>query len=111
MKQGSNVNTEKNSVEIEEVEGRKVEGKIVTKTLIKTGNITMLKITFEKEAYIPPHRHSFETVGYVLKGKLKLEIGGEEKTVKEGDTWVHPRKTIHSTKAITPSEWIEVRIH
>jgi quercetin dioxygenase-like cupin family protein len=37
----------------------------------------------------------YETVGYVISGKAKLELGGQTLLLKEGDSWLVPAGAAH----------------
>lgn len=47
-----------------------------------------------------PHTSSYETVGYVLKGKAELHIEGEVTELNEGDSYLVPEGTEHTYKII-----------
>ncbi|HET7635254.1 MAG TPA: cupin domain-containing protein [Burkholderiales bacterium] len=50
-----------------------------------------------------PHRHPFEQFNYVLKGKLKAWVDGEEQVVPPGGLIHIPANTLHTIVA-TPEE-------
>ena len=50
-----------------------------------------------------PHRHPFEQFNYVLKGKLKAWVGGQEQVVGVGGLIHIPANTLHTIVA-TPDE-------
>ncbi len=96
--------------EIKVVEGKRVEGRVLAKVLVSGERAVMLKMIFKSGSIVPLHKHDFEAMGYVLKGKLKLVVGGKELVVGGGDVWHHPRSIKHSTEAVEDSEWIEIRM-
>jgi len=42
-----------------------------------------------------PHTHPNEQIGYVVKGKVRSRIGGEEKVLGPGDVFLIPANTEH----------------
>lgn len=50
-----------------------------------------------------PHRHPFEQFNYVIKGKLKASVNGDEQVVGPGGLIHIPANTLHTIVA-TPEE-------
>jgi quercetin dioxygenase-like cupin family protein len=44
----------------------------------------------------PEVRRDYETVGYVLKGRAKLSVEGQEVILNPGDSWIVPRGAMHT---------------
>lgn len=42
-----------------------------------------------------PYSHDYETVGYVISGKARLEIEGQEISLRAGDSWMVPPGAKH----------------
>lgn len=55
-----------------------------------------------------PHLRTYETLGYVLEGRLVLTIQGEQTTLKAGDSWVVPAGAEHAYEILEPLKAIEV---
>lgn len=55
-----------------------------------------------------PHTRSYETLGYVLEGRMNLMIQNEETTLKAGDSWVVPAGAEHAYEVLEPLKAIEV---
>lgn len=53
------------------------------------------------------HVSNHETVGYLLSGKLEVEIDGQRATLEPGDSWLVPEQTTHSYRIIEPIVAIE----
>jgi quercetin dioxygenase-like cupin family protein len=47
---------------------------------------------------IPPHKHEHEQISYVVKGALKMTVGGETKLMREGDIAVVPSNVEHEAE-------------
>ena len=45
---------------------------------------------------LPTHSHPHEQAGLVLQGQFELTVGGESRTVKQGDAYVVPGGVEHS---------------
>ncbi|MDG4649599.1 cupin domain-containing protein [Roseibacterium sp. SDUM158017] len=43
----------------------------------------------------PPHRRDYETVGYALAGRARLELEGQEIVLRPGDCWLVPAGAAH----------------
>lgn len=54
-----------------------------------------------------PHTRSYETVGYLIKGRLELTIQGEKTTFVPGDSWIVPAGAEHAYRILEPIEAIE----
>jgi quercetin dioxygenase-like cupin family protein len=55
----------------------------------------ILFMTFEKDAVLPEHAHGPQ-VGFVLKGRIDLQINGEETNFETGDVYYIPDGVPHS---------------
>jgi len=42
-----------------------------------------------------PHSRDYETVGFVVEGKAKLHLGGQEILLEPGDSWLVPAGATH----------------
>ena len=54
-----------------------------------------------------PRTRSYETVGYVLEGRVELTIQGEKATLKAGDSWIVPAGAEHAYRVLEPLRAIE----
>ncbi|MEQ9426293.1 MAG: cupin domain-containing protein [Cyclobacteriaceae bacterium] len=57
---------------------------------------------------LPEHSHPQEQVSIIIKGELELTIDGEAKVVKPGMMAMIPSNAVHSGKALTACEVIDV---
>jgi quercetin dioxygenase-like cupin family protein len=58
--------------------------------------ITLAVVEVDPGADLPEHAHDNEQVGIVIRGALTLRVGGEERTVAPGCTYVIPAGTPHT---------------
>ena len=57
----------------------------------------MLTVDFPPGAGSPPHRHNANTFVYVLQGSVVMQVaGGEEKTLRVGDTFYESPSDVHT---------------
>ena len=58
--------------------------------------ITLAVVEVDPDADLPEHAHDNEQIGIVIRGSLTLRVGGEERTLLPGGTYVIPADTPHS---------------
>jgi quercetin dioxygenase-like cupin family protein len=63
--------------------------------------IMMSFVTLGIGAVVPEHKHPHEQMGYVIKGELAFDIGGEQKICRSGDTYIAPGNVPHSVKVLS----------
>jgi mannose-6-phosphate isomerase-like protein (cupin superfamily) len=77
-------------------------------TYLVTGKDVALR-RWEEDAcdFGPPSCREYETVGYVLRGTMELDLNGETVTLKAGDSWLVPKEASHRYRIIEPTIAIE----
>ena len=76
---------------------------------IVTGEREMLaQIYLKRGALVPMHSHESEQMTYVLQGALKVLVGGEEVTVREGEVLHIPSWTPHQAEALEDTFELDV---
>ncbi len=68
----------------------------------------MIRFELDKGGEIPPHAHSHEQIGYLLKGRLLLKLGEEEFELREGEGYAVEPNVEHSVKILENSIAIDV---
>lgn len=63
---------------------------------------------------IPPHKHPHEQISYLVRGSMKMTVGGESRQMESGDIAVVPAEVEHSvevgdTPAMALDAWHPVR--
>lgn len=92
------------------VEGVKPKGKVVVRRAMVGNEILMLHVWREKGLVDPLHKHDdHETVAYLIKGRLRLVIGGKEFIAEPGTSWIHPRGVEHFSEALEDCEQLEIK--
>ncbi|MFO7753599.1 MAG: cupin domain-containing protein [Desulfobacteraceae bacterium] len=86
----------------------RVSDGIERKTLVYGENTLLTEFVLKKGHVLPEHSHPHEQTGYLVKGALKLTIGGETFDVKPGDGWCIPGGTEHWAEVLEDSVAVEV---
>lgn len=66
------------------------------------------KMNYKQGDYAATHAHPNEQSGYVISGKYKITIAGEENLITVGDSYVIPENVLHSMEVIEAGEVIDV---
>jgi quercetin dioxygenase-like cupin family protein len=97
-------------VEITRVEGRPLDVPAVVRVLGEGDAMLTLEVTMPAGQSSPPHVHDHESVGYVVSGRVRVVIGGEESELAAGDGFVHPPGVEHTLTAVGgEAVWLEVK--
>jgi quercetin dioxygenase-like cupin family protein len=92
------------------VEGVKPKGRVEVRRVMVGNEILMLHVLREKGLIDPVHKHmDHETVAYLIKGRLRLVIGGQEFIAEAGTSWIHPRGVEHFSEALEDCEQLEIK--
>ncbi|MBN1437540.1 MAG: cupin domain-containing protein [Sedimentisphaerales bacterium] len=81
---------------------------IERKTLVYGQETLMTEFLLKAQSTLPQHSHPQEQTGYLVKGRMRLTIGGEEFDVEVGDSWCIPGGVEHGAEIIEDSVAIEV---
>lgn len=81
-------------------------GAIVSKTILKQekGNITLF--SFDAGQGLSEHTAPFDAVVHVVEGEGEISIGGEPRTVKEGELVIMPANIPHALHAEKPFKMV-----
>ena len=73
------------------------KGQLGQKLLVEGKSLAMRLWENEEPGESKPEvAREYETVGYVLKGKAELKMGGQSVTLEAGDSWVVPKNAKHT---------------
>ena len=75
---------------------------------IHTGTMSFIYRDVKAGAEVPEHNHLHEQVANVLKGSFELTVNGETTILKPGVVAVIPAYAVHSGRAITACELLDV---
>lgn len=82
------------------VESVKMFPGVSRKTLATGASIMLTEFTWEKGSKVEVHTHPNEQASYVVEGKLKITIRGEEIVIQKGDSYFVPPNVEHSQFAL-----------
>lgn len=98
------------AVPLASVEGKQSSGPVTVKPLVVGEEALMLQVDQGAGLPVPEHIHAdHESVIYLVKGRIRLTIGGETFEAKAGDAWIHRRGVPHSSVTLEPCTFIEVK--
>lgn len=81
----------------------------VTFERLAVGEESMVtKMLYEAGNEVQTHSHPNEQSGYVLSGRYRLVIDGEETTIEAGDSYAIPEGITHELEALESGEVIDV---
>ena len=81
---------------------------ITQKTLVFGDKTLMVEFVLAKGSALPLHAHPHEQTGYLVKGHMRLSIGGEEFDTRPGDSWTIPSNVQHGARIVEDSVAVEV---
>ena len=81
---------------------------VVRRTLASGDRATVVEVTVAKGTAVPVHQHDHEQVGYVARGRLLFEIGGETRELVEGDSYLALSNVPHGVTALEDSIAIDI---
>jgi quercetin dioxygenase-like cupin family protein len=93
------------SSDVEPVE--MLEG-VSRRTLAAGGRVMLVQFRFQKGASLPPHSHPHEQAGYVVSGKMKMEIDGDAFQLEAGDSYYVPASAEHRVDVLEATEVVDV---
>jgi quercetin dioxygenase-like cupin family protein len=81
---------------------------VVRRTLCSGDCMTLAEFTLAKDAVVPLHTHEHEQAGYVVRGRVIFEIGGETRELRAGDGYLAGSNVPHAVTALEPSVAIDI---
>ncbi len=68
----------------------------------------MTEFLLAEGSTLPRHSHPHEQTGYLVKGRIRLAIGEEEREMCPGDSWCIPSGVEHGALSLEDSVALEV---
>jgi len=65
------------------------------------------KMLYNKDDFVPFHKHPNEQSGYVLSGRYRIQFGEYDKVIGPGDSYSIPKGVEHSIEIIEPGEVLD----
>ncbi len=73
----------------------------------RSGRIMAVRYSFKAGTVLPRHSHPHEQVGFLVSGGGQFTLGGERRTVREGDGWQIPGGVEHGVTFTEDSVVVE----
>jgi quercetin dioxygenase-like cupin family protein len=103
-------NADVKTIAVSAVEGKPTfGGDMMVKPLMKGDEMTFLEIHYAPGVGAPLHTHTHESIAYVVKGKVKSTVDGDEFIMGPGDVCRHPIGVLHGLEAIEESVVVEIK--
>ncbi len=81
---------------------------ISRKTLVHGERTLFAEFRLSAGSALPEHAHPEEQTGYLVRGRMRLVIGGESFDARPGDGWCIGSGVVHSAQVLEDSVAIEV---
>lgn len=92
------------------LEGAASAGEMTIKPLVVGNDMLLIEIFEAKGVRVPEHTHDdHESIVYLVKGSMRLVIGGREFIARAGDAWLHPRGVPHWSETLEDCVAIEIK--
>lgn len=83
----------------DEIELEKVT-EMISRKVVAGDRLLLAHVYLKRGALVPIHSHDSEQVTYVLEGALRVQVGGHELTVREGEVLHIPGGAPHQAEAL-----------
>jgi quercetin dioxygenase-like cupin family protein len=80
----------------------------LTRQMIHTSRMTILRVRFKKGVASPPHQHIHEQVTMLASGAMRFDLAGETILLRPGDLLPIPSNVPHGAQALEDSVLIDV---
>ena len=92
------------------LEGAASTGEVTIKPLVVGNDMLLIELFEAKGVRVPEHTHDdHESIVYLVKGSMRLVIGGREFIARAGDAWLHPRGVPHWSETLEDCVAIEIK--
>ena len=92
------------------LEGAASAGEVTIKPLVVGNDMLLIELFEAKGVRVPEHTHDdHESIVYLVKGSMRLVIGGREFIARAGDAWLHPRGVPHWSETLEDCVAIEIK--
>ena len=81
---------------------------MVSQKIIAGERELLAQIYLKRGALVPVHAHESEQMTYILQGALRVVVGGDEITVREGEVLLIPSGVPHQAEALEDTFELDV---
>ncbi|MFQ5907862.1 MAG: cupin domain-containing protein [Thermoplasmata archaeon] len=99
------------SASVGDVEAVEMREGIVRRTLVYGEGLMLVHWSIREGTVFGAHTHPFEQAGYVLKGKIRMIIGGRATELTPGSSYLVPAGVEHDAVAEEDLEILDVFAH
>jgi quercetin dioxygenase-like cupin family protein len=75
---------------------------------LHTDRLTVARILLRAGAVVPAHAHDHEQVSTVLRGRLRFQVGGDERVIAANESVIVPANVPHGVEAIENTVVLDV---
>ena len=72
----------------------------VTARILSLERVMLCEVTLAPDGIVPPHDHPHDQAGRCLEGEFELEIEGDTRVIREGESYLIPGGARHSARAL-----------
>ncbi len=76
---------------------------LIRRTLAQSQSMMICEFTFDAHVEIPLHSHPHDQVGYLVEGRVEMNIAGEKFILNKGDSYSAPSNISHGVITLEPS--------
>lgn len=73
---------------------------VVRRTMTAGEKMMLCEVTLDAGAVVPMHTHPHEQTGYLVSGRIRLQIEAEARDLPPGDCWMIPGGVPHEATAL-----------
>jgi quercetin dioxygenase-like cupin family protein len=81
---------------------------VVRRTMTDGDRMMLCEVSMERDAVVPMHTHPHEQTGYLVSGRIRMQVGDETRELNPGDCWQVPSEVSHEAVALEPSVLVDV---
>jgi quercetin dioxygenase-like cupin family protein len=96
-------------VVITSIEDKPMHGQLSLKPLLRGEHMTLLELHCPAGVKTPLHTHTYESLIYVVSGRIRTWIGDEVYVLGPGDVARDPPGVLHAMEALVESTIVEVK--
>lgn len=96
--------------QVRQVEGKELPSPAEVRVLAEGDRMIVLEVVMPAEGASPAHVHDHESVGYVVRGRVRMGLGDDVHDLDPGDGFRHPPGVEHSMAALEgDAVWLEIK--
>jgi quercetin dioxygenase-like cupin family protein len=81
---------------------------VIRRTMTHGERMMLIEFNLADGAVVPMHTHPHEQNGYLVSGRMRLEVGDEARDLSPGDCWMIPGGVPHEATALEPSVIVDI---